>query len=230
MARNSSGLRIDSYNIHRLVISGIMVASKFFSDVFFTNSRYAKVGGLPVAELNALELEFLHLNDFNLNVSIEELQQYGDQLLMHWVREEERQRENYRRKGLRTQYAEVRQTGRPMDYPSRSMSVDPYQARRQSLQPLHETMAYYSERLGAHQNPHTTMYDDIERSMERVYEAKAGSRSKYPEGCTGTKPSSYTQRQTWHIEQHHRLPTPPHHTVPSKETYYYSRTHLPNDS
>jgi hypothetical protein len=36
-------LRIDSYNIHRLVISGIMIASKFFSDVFFTNTRYAKV-------------------------------------------------------------------------------------------------------------------------------------------------------------------------------------------
>lgn len=35
---------IDSYNIHRLVIAGVTVASKFFSDVFYTNSRYAKVG------------------------------------------------------------------------------------------------------------------------------------------------------------------------------------------
>jgi PHO85 cyclin-6/7 len=34
---------IDSFNIHRLVIAGITVASKFFSDVFYTNSRYAKV-------------------------------------------------------------------------------------------------------------------------------------------------------------------------------------------
>jgi hypothetical protein len=34
---------IDSYNIHRLVIAGVTVASKFFSDVFYTNSRYAKV-------------------------------------------------------------------------------------------------------------------------------------------------------------------------------------------
>lgn len=37
------GLRIDSYNIHRLIISGIMVASKLYSDVFFTNTRYSKV-------------------------------------------------------------------------------------------------------------------------------------------------------------------------------------------
>lgn len=37
------GFAIDSYNVHRLVIAGVTVASKFFSDVFYTNSRYAKV-------------------------------------------------------------------------------------------------------------------------------------------------------------------------------------------
>lgn len=37
---------VDSFNIHRLIIAGITVASKFFSDVFYTNSRYAKVGTL----------------------------------------------------------------------------------------------------------------------------------------------------------------------------------------
>lgn len=39
----ASPLIIDSYNVHRLIIAGITVASKFFSDVFYTNSRYAKV-------------------------------------------------------------------------------------------------------------------------------------------------------------------------------------------
>ena len=42
---------VDSFNIHRLVIAGVTCASKFFSDVFYTNSRYAKVllsvPGLP---------------------------------------------------------------------------------------------------------------------------------------------------------------------------------------
>ena len=72
---------VDSFNIHRLIISGITVASKFFSDVFYTNSRYAKVGGLPLAELNALELQFLLLNGFDLLVPPEELQRYADHLL-----------------------------------------------------------------------------------------------------------------------------------------------------
>lgn len=43
LSSTRTGLRIDSFNIHRLIISGVMVASKLFSDVFFTNTRYAKV-------------------------------------------------------------------------------------------------------------------------------------------------------------------------------------------
>jgi hypothetical protein len=36
-------LHIDSFNIHRLIITGLMISSKLYSDVFFTNTRYAKV-------------------------------------------------------------------------------------------------------------------------------------------------------------------------------------------
>jgi hypothetical protein len=39
---------VDSFNIHRLVIAGVTCASKFFSDVFYTNSRYAKVNLRPL--------------------------------------------------------------------------------------------------------------------------------------------------------------------------------------
>lgn len=89
---------IDMYNVHRLVIAGVTVASKFFSDVFYTNSRYAKVstsrtplsllsahlfqvGGLPLTELNQLELQFLLLNDFHLMISQEEMQFYAIKLV-----------------------------------------------------------------------------------------------------------------------------------------------------
>ncbi|RKF83993.1 PHO85 cyclin-7 [Golovinomyces cichoracearum] len=78
---------IDSYNIHRLVIAGVTCASKFFSDVFYTNSRYAKVGGLPLTELNHLELQFLLINDFRLFVPVEELEVYGTMLLEFYARE-----------------------------------------------------------------------------------------------------------------------------------------------
>jgi hypothetical protein len=53
-------------------------------DVFYTNSRYAKVGGLPPHELNQLELQFLLLNDFRLVIPPDEMQRYGDRLLGYW--------------------------------------------------------------------------------------------------------------------------------------------------
>ncbi|KAK4201684.1 cyclin-domain-containing protein [Triangularia verruculosa] len=78
---------VDSYNIHRLIIAGVTCASKFFSDVFYTNSRYAKVGGLPLAELNHLELQFLLLNDFRLAVPVEDLEAYATMLVEFYARE-----------------------------------------------------------------------------------------------------------------------------------------------
>ncbi|KAG5417435.1 PCL7 [Candida metapsilosis] len=80
---------MDSYNIHRLIISGITVSSKFFSDIFYKNLRYAKVGGLPLEELNYLELQFLLLLDFKLMISVEDLQNYGDLLARFWKREQQ---------------------------------------------------------------------------------------------------------------------------------------------
>lgn len=81
---DSTRFAVDSFNIHRLIIAGLTVASKFFSDVFYTNSRYAKVGGLPLTELNQLELQFLLLNDFSLQIDLEEIQRYADMLCLHW--------------------------------------------------------------------------------------------------------------------------------------------------
>ncbi|KAG2226217.1 hypothetical protein INT45_003362 [Circinella minor] len=72
---------VNSLNVHRLLIASLVVASKFTSDVFYTNARYAKVGGLPLIELNKLEMEFLFLCNFNLHVRLEDMQEYGDQLL-----------------------------------------------------------------------------------------------------------------------------------------------------
>ncbi|EME80107.1 uncharacterized protein MYCFIDRAFT_208476 [Pseudocercospora fijiensis CIRAD86] len=131
---------VDSFNIHRLVIAGVTCASKFFSDIFYTNSRYAKVsaklpspclhevlshciprlnashptmnrislhhtppqssesdtgrtirhkpvGGLPLPELNHLELQFLLLNDFRLSIPVEEIEAYGTMLVEFYARE-----------------------------------------------------------------------------------------------------------------------------------------------
>ncbi|KAF9356118.1 hypothetical protein BGX26_005703 [Mortierella sp. AD094] len=87
LAIASNGFRINSFNIHRLLITCIMVAAKFTSDHFYSNARYAKVGGLSLLELNQLELEFLFTTRFELNVKVEELQKVGNSLLRFKNRE-----------------------------------------------------------------------------------------------------------------------------------------------
>ncbi|KAI9504426.1 cyclin PHO80-like protein, partial [Coemansia spiralis] len=61
-------LALSPYNIHRLMLTAIVVAHKFNSDIFFNNLRYSKVGGIPLAEMNQLELEFLFLIKFDLKI------------------------------------------------------------------------------------------------------------------------------------------------------------------
>lgn len=46
-----------------------------------------QVGGLPLVELNHLELQFLLLNDFRLSVPVEELEAYGTMLVEFYARE-----------------------------------------------------------------------------------------------------------------------------------------------
>lgn len=75
---------MDSHNIHRLIIAGTTVSTKFFSDFFYSNSRYARVGGISLQELNYLELQFLVLCDFELLISVNELQRYADLLYRFW--------------------------------------------------------------------------------------------------------------------------------------------------
>ncbi|CAI4064702.1 Pcl7p SKDI_09G1130 [Saccharomyces kudriavzevii IFO 1802] len=75
---------MDSGNIHRLLITGITICTKFLSDFFYSNSRYAKVGGISLQELNHLELQFLVLCDFKLLVSVEEMQKYANLLYKFW--------------------------------------------------------------------------------------------------------------------------------------------------
>jgi hypothetical protein len=50
---------ISSLTVHRFLIASATVASKGLSDSFWTNTTYARVGGVSLKELALLELEFL---------------------------------------------------------------------------------------------------------------------------------------------------------------------------
>lgn len=65
-------IRVDGFNIHRLLITSVMIAAKFFDDHYYDNRHYSQVGGVPKEEMNLLELEFLFLLEFNLYVDPKE--------------------------------------------------------------------------------------------------------------------------------------------------------------
>ncbi|KAF2398151.1 cyclin-domain-containing protein [Trichodelitschia bisporula] len=50
---------ISSLTVHRFLIASATVAAKGLSDSFWTNSTYARVGGITLKELALLELDFL---------------------------------------------------------------------------------------------------------------------------------------------------------------------------
>jgi hypothetical protein len=69
-------------NIHRLIVTSMMLAVKFFDDVYYSNAYYAKVGGVKGPEMNVLEIHFLRLIDWQLFVSPEEFDLYKTNVLV----------------------------------------------------------------------------------------------------------------------------------------------------
>ena len=80
--KKQSDFAICKLNIHRLVVTSMMLAVKFFDDVYYSNAYYAKVGGVKGLEMNLLEAHFLRLIDWQLFVSPEEFDLYKTNVLV----------------------------------------------------------------------------------------------------------------------------------------------------
>lgn len=76
---------LSDLNVHRVVITAILLAAKFFDDAYYNNAYYAKVGGVLISEMNGLEVEFLFRINFSLYVSPEVFVKYQDELVCHAI-------------------------------------------------------------------------------------------------------------------------------------------------
>lgn len=83
MIQRNPDFFISSLNVHRLMISSVMLAAKFFDDTYYNNAFYARVGGVPTTELNNLEVEYLFMINFSLHVDTEEYERYRLELQAH---------------------------------------------------------------------------------------------------------------------------------------------------
>ncbi|KAF7721486.1 hypothetical protein EC973_004643 [Apophysomyces ossiformis] len=67
----------------RMFLASLVVASKFVQDKTYRNSAWAKIAGLPVAEINAAERIFLDLIDYRLYIAQPTFEQWHHLLHLH---------------------------------------------------------------------------------------------------------------------------------------------------
>jgi len=76
IAKNRPHVPFAPLTCHRLLLASCVVAAKFHDDTYVSNDHYAKVGGIELEELNALEAELLQLADWKLYVCPREYNAY----------------------------------------------------------------------------------------------------------------------------------------------------------
>jgi hypothetical protein len=67
---------VTTLTVHRFLITAATVAAKGLSDSFWNNATYARVGGIKLAELGLLELDFLYRVDWKIVPNPEVLVDY----------------------------------------------------------------------------------------------------------------------------------------------------------
>jgi len=81
LIRMNQNFLVTFLNVHRLIITGIMLGAKFFDDKYFNSTLYGKVGGISRREMNLLELEFLRMLSFELFVETRTYDVYNERLM-----------------------------------------------------------------------------------------------------------------------------------------------------
>lgn len=57
--------------LRRLILGAVLLISKFYNDVYYSNNYIASINGLPVRLVNEIERVFAKIIDYNLFVSEE---------------------------------------------------------------------------------------------------------------------------------------------------------------
>jgi hypothetical protein len=74
---NAAGpYKVNDGVVWRMLTIGLLLGSKFLDDNTFQNRSWSEVSGIPVAELNTLEHEWLEAMEWSLYVNLDESQDY----------------------------------------------------------------------------------------------------------------------------------------------------------
>lgn len=67
--RRENNITLTRHNVHRLILTAIMLAAKFYDDIHYDNNTWSRIGGINANEINRLETNFLELIEYNLNIN-----------------------------------------------------------------------------------------------------------------------------------------------------------------
>jgi len=87
-------VHVNSYNIHRLLLTAILISAKLLDDTTYNNKYYSHVGGISVKELNFLECKMLALMNYDLNVSTYLFELYRYEVELQLIRQMHADSEN----------------------------------------------------------------------------------------------------------------------------------------
>mmetsp|Transcript_16042 Transcript_16042/g.16641 ORF Transcript_16042/g.16641 Transcript_16042/m.16641 type:complete len:239 (+) Transcript_16042:48-764(+) len=73
---------ITMFNIHKIILACLLLASKINEDKIHTNLYFARVGGINLFEMNLIEIDTLGLIEYNLLVNVDTYQDYESHVLV----------------------------------------------------------------------------------------------------------------------------------------------------
>ncbi|MFA6535230.1 MAG: cyclin family protein [Candidatus Babeliales bacterium] len=83
----------NQFSCYRIFLAALTVATKCFSDLYYSNAYYAKVGGVGIKELWTIEHQFLMIMESDLNASLEEYNATATENLDTFIARRQRMRE-----------------------------------------------------------------------------------------------------------------------------------------
>ena len=84
-----SEFRLNNFNVHKMVLTAILLAAKFQDDFYYDNKAFEFAGGVNAAHLHQLELEIFEKLDYNLYVSEEDYEELEMKLYEVYSNEDE---------------------------------------------------------------------------------------------------------------------------------------------
>ena len=74
-------INLMTFTMFRLILTTVLVVSKMYNDIYYTNQYIASIGGVTLHNINELERFYMSVIDWNVYISREEFDFYERGLL-----------------------------------------------------------------------------------------------------------------------------------------------------